>query len=390
MQDDDRVREERKKAKKNKDKFVGIPSDQISSFGKSSSSSFGGGYSDNSSNYKDKDTYFSNKSIPTVGTMNDLDDKDWTSNTLSIPEVFKTATNKIKTIFDKPFDAELPDDSSNRNDSDDDIQNNRNNQFDDIQQDDDFSSNNKSSRKTTTAYKDNDINNDNSRNRSSNSNNNYANIPSEAKPSKNSLKSSTSTTTGTNNSIKLKSIKLSPVATPATTGTSSRAPRPPTPPTQQPVTEDLFKLDDNSNDEFGDFIPNTADQNFADFDNFDTKTEQTAKTTATTSNIDDLFSTLTVDTSPMVPTQLTTNKQQTTSSNIDDLFNNINFTASQPSIQPHQQQFHLPMSQTMPNIFQQQHQPTQFNPIMPNNQFRSNVLNKFFFYFDNLFILFTL
>jgi hypothetical protein len=72
-----------------------------------------------------------------------------------------------------------------------------------------------------------------------------------------------------------------------------------------------------------------------------------------TQSIDDLFSTLTVDTSSIMATPIattTTTIKQT--SNIDDLFKNLNF-----SPQPQQQQ-QMPMSQTMPNIFQLQ----QVNP----------------------------
>ena len=337
VQDDDRVREERKKAKKNKDKFVGIPSDQIgSSFGGGGGGGGGGKSSYSDSKDKDKDTYFSNKSIPTIGTMNDLDDKDWTSNSLSIPEVFKTATNKIKTIFDKPFDAELPDDSSNRVESGDDDDH----KYNDIEQDDDFSSSNKNSsnnsRRSTSAsaaYKDNNETKSNTIQHSSN------------KPAPIKLN------TNTNN--KLKTIKIAPAAA----ASISKPPRPPTPP-----TEDLFKVDD----EFGDFIPNT-DQNFANFDNFEAKAATTTNIDDIMSidiqppqqkpSIDDLFSTLTVDTS-------TTTIKPASSSNIDDLFNNLNFSPQPPP----QQQYQMPMSQTMPNIFQQQ----QINPQIRPSTVRIN------------------
>lgn len=50
IQDDERLREERKKAKKNKDKYIGVSADAMSggfgSFGRSSGSTAGGGYSD--------------------------------------------------------------------------------------------------------------------------------------------------------------------------------------------------------------------------------------------------------------------------------------------------------------------------------------------------------
>jgi hypothetical protein len=258
--------------------------------------------------------------------------------------VFKTATNKIKTIFDKPFDAELPDESSNRVDSGDDDDNDH--KYNDIEQDDDFNKNSSSSNNSrrSTSFKDNDKDNGN------NKINNYSNITSSSSSTTKNT-SSIKTNNSQNSNNKLKTIKIAPVAI-------SKPPRPPTPP-----TEDLFKVDD----EFGDFIPNT-ETNFANFDNFEAKASTTSiddiisfdiqpnkQQPQQNQSIDDLFSTLTVDTSPIMPTPIATTIKQT--SNIDDLFKNLNFSPQPP---PQQQQYQMPMSQTMPNIFQQKQQ--QINP----------------------------
>ena len=233
----------------------------------------------------------------------------------------------------------MPDDTSNRIDSgddDDDNNNKNNNNFND----DEFSSN----KGKKTAYKDNESNS--KEDYFKKDRNNYSNIPSEpAKVSKSSAAKS-----GGNTTLKLKNIKINnnnatqpQTAAAATVNNKSKE-----------ITEYLFKMtDDNQNDDFGDFISNT-DNNFADFNNFEAKAIVAPQPTAA-KNIDDLFSCLTVDTTTTL--NATTNK----TSNIDDLFGNLNF--SSPSIQPQ-----FPISQTMPNIFQQQQQfpHTTINPIRPN------------------------
>ena len=178
--------------------------------------------------------------------------------------------------------------------------------------------------------------------------NNYSNITSSSK-TKNT--SSIKTNNNQNSNNKLKTTKIAPVAI-------SKPPRPPTPP-----TEDLFKVDD----EFGDFIPNT-ESNFANFDNFEAKASTTSMDDIISfdiqpnkqqqqqhpqqkQSIDDLFSTLTVDTSPIMPTPIATTTTIKQSSNIDDLFKNLSFSPQPPPQQ--QQQYQMPMSQTMPNIFHQ-------------------------------------
>ena len=79
IQDDDRIREERKKAKKNREKFSGYST---------SSSSFGGG----SRSYNDFGSY-SSKS-------NDLEDKEWRGNTPSISDRITDLKSKVKDIVE--------------------------------------------------------------------------------------------------------------------------------------------------------------------------------------------------------------------------------------------------------------------------------------------------
>lgn len=54
IQDDDKLRDERKKAKKNKDKYIGMSSEAMGGMRMSSSSSGGGGYNDWDSSKRDK------------------------------------------------------------------------------------------------------------------------------------------------------------------------------------------------------------------------------------------------------------------------------------------------------------------------------------------------
>ena len=84
IQDDDRLREERKKAKKNRDKYVGIDSEFASSHRISSSNS--GGFGD----------FPKSKS-----TFNELDDKEWRTSNPSIQERITDITSKVKTILEK-------------------------------------------------------------------------------------------------------------------------------------------------------------------------------------------------------------------------------------------------------------------------------------------------
>jgi hypothetical protein len=84
------LREERKKAKKNKDKYVGIDSDCITS-----SHSRSGGFSDFSKSGFGSSDFKSN-------TISELDDKEWRSNNPSFQERISDITSKVKTILDTP------------------------------------------------------------------------------------------------------------------------------------------------------------------------------------------------------------------------------------------------------------------------------------------------
>ncbi|CAF0943001.1 unnamed protein product [Brachionus calyciflorus] len=99
IQDDDRIREERKKAKKNREKFSGY-----------STSSMSGGFSSSSSNsgsrsYNDFSSY-SSKST-------DLDDKDWRGNTPSISDRISDLKSKVKDIVETSTNSEI-DQSNNK------------------------------------------------------------------------------------------------------------------------------------------------------------------------------------------------------------------------------------------------------------------------------------
>ena len=91
IQDDERLREERKKAKKNRDKYVGIDSDCVST-----SSSRSGGFSDFSRTGFGSDFKKSN--------ISDLDDKEWRSSNPTIHERISDITSKVKTMLDNPPD----------------------------------------------------------------------------------------------------------------------------------------------------------------------------------------------------------------------------------------------------------------------------------------------
>jgi len=90
IQDDERLREERKKAKKNKNKYVGIDSD--SSHGRRS-------YNDYSSSSSSMST---TKSTP--AGFADLDSKEWRTNNSTIQEKINNITSTVKNIIDTSLD----------------------------------------------------------------------------------------------------------------------------------------------------------------------------------------------------------------------------------------------------------------------------------------------
>jgi hypothetical protein len=92
VQDDERLREERKKAKKNREKYVGLDS-ETASHSRYSSSSYND-YNRNSGGFP--------KSSTTSGISHTLDDKEWRSNNPSIQERITDITSKVKTMFDVP------------------------------------------------------------------------------------------------------------------------------------------------------------------------------------------------------------------------------------------------------------------------------------------------
>jgi clathrin interactor 1 len=104
IQDDDRIREERKKAKKNRDKYVGIDSEFVSS-------NKIGGFSDFSS---------SAQKTSQKSSFNDLDDKEWRTSNPSIQERITDITSKVKNILEKTPDTK----DNNIEFSDDEFENN--------------------------------------------------------------------------------------------------------------------------------------------------------------------------------------------------------------------------------------------------------------------------
>ena len=88
VQDDDKIREERKKAKKNRDKYVGIDSEF------SGSSRMSSGFSD----------------FKSSSSFNDLDSKDWRSSNPSFKDRISDITSKVKNIIDNG-----PEDNNNDN-----------------------------------------------------------------------------------------------------------------------------------------------------------------------------------------------------------------------------------------------------------------------------------
>lgn len=104
IQDDDKLREERIKAKKNKDKYVGIDSDNMTS-----SKSFSGGFSDYSRSGfgsgfgSSSGGNFGGFSDKNSGMM-DLNDKEWRSSNPSFKDRITDITSKVKSIIDQPPD----------------------------------------------------------------------------------------------------------------------------------------------------------------------------------------------------------------------------------------------------------------------------------------------
>jgi hypothetical protein len=96
VQDDERLREERKKAKKNREKYVGLDSETASSSRYSSSS-----YNDYNRNSSSSGG-FPKSSTTSGGFGHALDDKEWRSNNPSIQERITEITSKVKTMFDVP------------------------------------------------------------------------------------------------------------------------------------------------------------------------------------------------------------------------------------------------------------------------------------------------
>ena len=106
IQDDDRLREERKKAKKNRDKYVGIDSEfsSSSSHHRIGGSGGGGGFSDFP---KSKTTSF-----------NELDDKEWRTSNPSIQDRITDITSKVKTILEKAPESSIKDNNLEFSDDD--------------------------------------------------------------------------------------------------------------------------------------------------------------------------------------------------------------------------------------------------------------------------------
>lgn len=125
IQDDEKLREERKKAKKNRDKYVGINSEfasRSSSYNDFSSSSSSSNYN-KSSNFKSS---FSNTS-----GMNDLDEKNWRSNNPSIQERISDITSKVKNILDTNNELDAASYASDNEDNNNSTTANNNSKFSD-------------------------------------------------------------------------------------------------------------------------------------------------------------------------------------------------------------------------------------------------------------------
>ena len=125
IQDDERLREERKKAKKNREKYVGINSDFHS-----------GGFGGSSSSYRSSSSYndFASSSssrggsdFKTPGYMNELDEKEWKSNQSAIQEKITDITAKVKNILDKSADNDAASNGLSDDERDEDFSSQRNN-----------------------------------------------------------------------------------------------------------------------------------------------------------------------------------------------------------------------------------------------------------------------
>ena len=97
IQDDERLREERKKAKKNKNKYVGIDSD--SSHGRRS--------------YNDYSSSSMSTTRSTPSGFADLDSKEWRTNNSTIQEKINNITSTVKNIIDTSLDHDDGDNNNN-------------------------------------------------------------------------------------------------------------------------------------------------------------------------------------------------------------------------------------------------------------------------------------
>ena len=98
IQSDDRLRDERLKAKKNRDKYVGIDSDNI----QTSSSSHSGGFSDYSRSGFSSTGGFGSEGGGRKAYIPDLDDKKWRSSNPTITERISDITSRVKELMDVP------------------------------------------------------------------------------------------------------------------------------------------------------------------------------------------------------------------------------------------------------------------------------------------------
>ena len=129
MQDDDRLREERKKAKKNKDKYVGISSEYGGGFGNFNRSSTFNDFNSSSST-----SSTSNRTSSFASKSNALDNKDWRSSNPTFQERISDMTSKVKEIIDKATDQ----DAGHENYSDDEGGHSKNSKSDRYNNDDFF------------------------------------------------------------------------------------------------------------------------------------------------------------------------------------------------------------------------------------------------------------
>lgn len=298
IQDDDKVREERKKAKKNKEKFVGVSSDFHGSSSSYSSRSYNDSYS--------SDTYGGNR-------FKDLEDRDWRGNNPSLQDRISDITNKVKTIIEGARDTE--DHVDNNELGEDDFREPR-------PKFGDFSS-----------YSD----------RNKNNTNDMKQIKQVPKLS--------------NTNVTINKIQLKQPTT--ITKSEQKVPRPPTPQQNQPEV-DLFTVDDDikpktDQSDFGDFVSHDKSENFANFDDFNKKvanveSQSTAKTDAqqTSSNLDLLLS---LDI-PIQPTISTVTAVPTNTDLLSGLGAPVNPTPNMPIsfTMPNLYQYQTPVQPQINNI----------------------------------------